>query len=269
MFCSHFLFVRLALGVTHLVTSSKWLSNNRSSVEHLFVQAEMSTLRAVVSYEWIPLSLDHGSLVRGKCAIALPNEYTKAKERSRTLLSNNVLFFHGRYDVPQGNMKESKSQSSAQKESKGSLGSTPLGRLTLEKRDLIVLAALHGAAVVDVLHRSPLLLGHIGVHRGYCMSDLYARAVCSLEQLQQFERLQPLQAALQEAQYEGDQTMLPSRQQLAARVVVSSEDSLSRLALEIYAQHGLRPILAQGLIAAIQNQDWDSKERYEVFGVAK
>lgn len=173
-----------------MVTTSKWLASTRT-VEYLFVLAEMSRVRQVVTHDWIAASLELRDIAAGApFALPLPAEFAASRERGPRLLAGNVLFFGGKFDTA-----PAASAAAAHKDSSNRASGYAAGKLTADKRDLVVLASLHGAEVsvfrvsicqahiaqvVDVLNRTPLLLGVQGVpYRGYRFDDLRARVGAS------------------------------------------------------------------------------------------
>lgn len=218
-------------GVTHVVTTLKWLSSNRS-VDHLFAIAEIKSIHCMVPFEWLCACVEQRRLVSTQSfALGLPSEFAKAHDAPLPLLAGNLFYFSG--DFESGNAGGSKPSAS-----RGS--SLGLGRVVAEKRDLMLLAALQGGQVVDILNRDRLVLGPNGVYRGYTVQDLQARALPS-----------------------------PSGQQQVVRVIVPTQDAVSRLGLEIFSTAHMRPLLSQWLTLAIQTQDTELGDRFEVFGVAK
>lgn len=220
-------------GVTHIVTTLKWLASNRG-VEHLFAIAEIKSVRCMVSFEWVCACVDQGRLVSTQSySLALPLEFRKARDAKVPLFAGNLFYFSGEFDA-------SSSASSGNKASHHRGNILGLGRLAVEKRDLILLAALQGGQVVDILNRDNLLLGPNDLYRGYSVQDLQERMVRA-----------------------------PSGRSIV-RVIVSSQDTVSLLGIEVFADAKMRPLLAQWLIQAIQSQEMElAGNRFEVFGVAK
>ncbi len=119
------------------MTTNKWLASNRT-VEYLFVLAEMSRVRQVVSHDWISACLDLQDIAAGAAyALTLPAEFAAARERGPRLLAGNVLFFGGKLD----------SVAAAHKDTSNKATGYAAGKLSADKRDLVVLASLHGAEV--------------------------------------------------------------------------------------------------------------------------
>lgn len=213
-----------------MVTTLKWLASNRG-VDHLFAMAEIQNIRCMVSFEWICACVDQGRLVgTHPYSLALPVEFIKARDAPVPLFAGNMFYFSGEFDLPNVGNKQSSTMRGK------SLG---LGRMAVEKRDLILLAALQGGTVVDILHRDGLLLGYNNLYRGYTVQDLRERAVRA-----------------------------PSGRSIV-RVIVSSQSTISLLGIEAFADAQMRPLLAQWIMQAIQSQETEIGDRFEVFGVAK
>jgi len=149
-------------GISHVVTTPKWLQS-RDEVEALFVLAEASQTRFIVSYDWVKDCIAKDQFVRPS-----PHKHQvtnnvdiwqRAEEESHSLLAGHTLFFAGNYVFVE--------------KQKDSRFASP--KLSLCRQDLVLLAFLHGANVTDILQRENILID--SQHRGYTLDDLKKRVV--------------------------------------------------------------------------------------------
>jgi hypothetical protein len=205
--------------VSHVVTNDVWLKEScKRSVEYLYLLAEAPKLK-ICGFDWVCNSITQETVL--DCSpylLRCDQMLQEARTESHQLLRGNIFFFSGE--------KES------EKLRKSGLVRTPVLRA-----DLIVLAALQGARVVDPSGLpNPLPHGQLK-HRGYDMHDLQKRHVVAEK---------------------GKENIY--------RVLVAGQEGVSKLGLEIYlAEMNIRPILADWLVVVLQSQKLVDVGKYEIF----
>ena len=210
---------RMERCVSVVVASPSWLSARRSADALLATVCAAET----VSFDWVLACLDRGALVAPRSFLVPPDSVRSAAlAGGGALLAGRLLVLSRQLD---DTTLSAPSSSSTTSSSSSSLRSGP--RLTLSFRDAALLAALHGARVVD-----PLGLA-VPSHRGFSAADMPPQSRPASE--------------------------------MTCHVLVASGEAVSRLGMDVYESAGVRPVLMDWLVASIQSQTVAAIDKFEVY----
>ena len=220
--------VKFERGVTHVVCGERWLREKKSGVESLYVLAEAASL-CLVAPEWVLKSLEEGSPADESLFAVRDTTFETARLNATSLLAGNLC-------VCSGGMREVQIATISERAFlRKSGGGATNAQLSLDRCDVVVLAALHGARVLSPSGLPSALSGFLW--RGYAMAHLLERCVPPT-----------------------------GGQPPVVRVFVPSTNSVSKLGVQIYQEKlSLRPLLVDWLITSVQSQRLADPVQFEVY----